>query len=237
MTFIFDDSNRFIELATLLFLFLNLLIILYKEFYKPKRDRNKLSEIQSLKNELKYYEAAKKILSYNYDNYVKKNNISTKLSIDFLRSITNKSYIDKFIEYIKQYNLCFDLFDSCRYVLRHHAKMSANSWIPNTENQYKISAMICEPNMILAYLSGNTLSANWLREEHNNAYHFILDNLHESEKEKQLDEFLDEISQVILEHNIIIRFRNEQKTLLKIYEELIKDLDNEIKKLSENLIN
>jgi len=68
--------------------------------------------------------------------------------------------------------------------MKFNAEFYATQWIPKSLENHPIDRLLCDDILLKQYLEGNYLSANWLRENHNDKYYIIIKYLDESEGKK-----------------------------------------------------
>jgi hypothetical protein len=229
-----DNIKEILNIITPICVVFALIYNYWLNTIRPKIIKEKEEKVTNLTEKQTQYNRIKGQIQENLE-LIKSNDLSKTLTINYSKEIIDNKIKNDITNYLEQYSLYSDIYEGCVCVIRFNVQFYASQLIPKSLQKHPIDNILNDLPLIKQYLEGNCLSANWLRENHNDKYHIIIKYLDDSEGEKNLDEFFKQFNNVILNDMIIKRFRKEKSELINISDQILLDLDKEIKNLEIKL--
>jgi len=126
-----------------------------------------------------------------------------------------------------------DWLTACKNAIELSLNEIAKEELPATVKEYNFVQLLQEEDIMRRFLFGEEVTKRWIEKTYPSLFYELMKKLKESEK--KLDKFFIQINNAFKKHRILERFRKEKKNLIELGKEIIKDCNEEISVLNDDL--
>ena len=126
------------------------------------------------------------------------------------------------------------MITACKAVIIIRLQELTKKHLPKTSKEHDLVSLLEYKDLTNLYMNGKEVTKRWIEKEYpRGLYEDIMRNL--KDKETRLDHFFKILNETFRKDPVLERFRKEKANLIKLGNEILTDLENEEKRLQEEL--